>query len=102
MVVGVERDAEIAACPEIRERILRVQLPMTRDHDSVLEVPFREYVEQADLLSLETVRAGVLQEVVYSVVLKANAHPRKLIEAIRAHNEGHKVTLVIGKQEIDI
>ena len=52
--------------------------------------------------SVETVRAGVLQEVVYSVVMKKKAKPRELLEAIRERNDNHKVTLILGQQEIDI
>jgi len=48
------------------------------------------------------VRAGVLQEVVYSVVMKKKAKPRELLEAIRERNDNHKVTLILGQQEIDI
>ena len=51
---------------------------------------------------LETVRAGVLQEVVYSVVIKKSSNPKVLLEAIRTRNDNNKVTLVVGQQEIDV
>lgn len=87
---------------EIRERILRIQLPVDRDHETIFEEVFREYLVEENVVSLETVRAGVLQEVVYSVVLKKSTRPQLLIEAIRALNDNHKITLVLGQQEIDI
>ncbi len=86
----------------VRERILRIQLPVDRDHEVAFEEPFRKYIEEERLISVETVRAGVLQEVVYSVVLKRKVTPRELLEAIRGCNDNHKVTLVLGQQEIDI
>lgn len=87
---------------EVRERILRIQLPVDRDHEKAFEEPFRAHLEEFRIISMETVRAGVLQEVVYSVVLKKKAKPRELLEAIRQRNDNLKVTLVLGQQEIDI
>jgi uncharacterized membrane protein YhiD involved in acid resistance len=84
---------------EVRERILRIQLPVDRDHEKAFEEPFRAHLEEHRIISVETVRAGVLQEVVYSVVLKKKAKPRELLEAIRERNDNHKVTLILGQQE---
>ena len=87
---------------EVRERILRIQLPVDRDHEKAFEEPLRAHLEEHRIISVETVRAGVLQEVVYSVVLKKKAKPRELLEAIRERNDNQKVTLILGQQEIDI
>jgi uncharacterized membrane protein YhiD involved in acid resistance len=87
---------------EVRERILRIQLPVDRDHEALFEDPFRKFLDEQRIISVETVRAGVLQEVVYSVVLKKRVKPRELLEAVRALNDNQKVTLVLGQQEIDI
>ncbi len=87
---------------EVRERILRIQLPVDRDHEQAFEEPFRKHLEEFRIISVETVRAGVLQEVVYSVVLKKKASPQQLLEGIRTRNDNQKVTLILGQQEIDI
>ncbi len=87
---------------EVRERILRIQLPVDRDYEKAFEDPFREFLDEFRIISVETVRAGVLQEVVYSVVLRKKVEPRKLLEAVRQKNDNQKVTLVLGQQEIDI
>jgi hypothetical protein len=87
---------------EITERILRVQLPVNRDYELAFEGPFREHLEEYRVISLETVRAGVLQEVVLSVVLKRSTNPTALLEAVRAVNDNNKVTLVIGQQAVDL
>jgi hypothetical protein len=73
-----------------------------RDHEKAFEEPFRKHLDEYRIISVETVRAGVLQEVVYSVVLKKKARPQELLEDIRARNDNQKVTLVLGQQEIDI
>ena len=86
----------------MQERILRIQLPVDRDPAVVFEDPFREYLDEHRIISLETVRAGMLQEVIYSVVLRKGVAPATLLEAVRGANENQKVTLVLGQQEIDI
>ncbi len=87
---------------DITERILRVRFPADRDYERAFEEPFREHLEEHRVISVETVRGGTLQELVCSVVLKKGTTPSKLIEAIRAHNDNNKVTLVIGQQEVDL
>jgi hypothetical protein len=87
---------------EVRERILRIYFPVDRDYEKALFEPFRKYLEEYRVISVETVRAGVLQEVVYSVVVKRKVSPKELLEAVRAVNDNQKVTLVLGQQEVDI
>jgi hypothetical protein len=86
----------------VAERILRVRLPADRDYETVFEPIFAEYLSDSRLISVETVSAGVLQEAIYSVVLKSGAEPQKFLEAVRAVNDNHKVALVMGQQEVDL
>jgi hypothetical protein len=87
---------------DVRERILRVQLPANLNHEVALENPLREHVDEHRIIALETVRAGTLNEVVYSVVLKRNVSTQSLLDSIRLRNDNHKVTLILGQQEVDI
>jgi uncharacterized membrane protein YhiD involved in acid resistance len=87
---------------EITERILRIRFPVDRDYEKAFEEPFRAHLSEWRVISVETVRAGVLQEVVLSVVLKKSTNPTTLLEALRACNDNNKVTLVIGQQAIDL
>jgi uncharacterized membrane protein YhiD involved in acid resistance len=86
----------------VNERILRIRFPIDRDFEEAFEDVFREYLQEHRVISLETVRAGVLQEVVYSIVLRKNVAPRALLEAIRKKNDNNKVTLIVGQQEVDV
>ncbi|MFC1610868.1 DUF4956 domain-containing protein [Myxococcota bacterium] len=86
----------------VSERILRVRLPADRDYETTFEPVFREYATDSRLISVETVSAGILQEAVYSIVLKANVAPQKFLEAIREVNDNHKAALVMGQQEVDL
>ena len=86
----------------INERVLRVQMPVDRQYEKVLEEPFRKYLDDYRLISVETVRAGVLLEVIYSITLKKSQEPKDLLESIRKYNDNQKVSLVMGQQEIDL
>jgi hypothetical protein len=86
---------------EIRERILRVQMLASHNHEAVLEEPFLKLLEEYRIISIETVRAGALNEVVYSVVLKRGVSPQALLEAVRARNDNQKASLILGQQEVD-
>jgi len=86
----------------IRERILIVRVPSQLKHDEVFPEVFRKHLDEFNLISLETVGDGQLQEAVYSVVLKPRADADRFIEAVREANGSNKVTLVLGQQEIDL
>lgn len=86
---------------EITERILRIRFPVDQDYEAAFEEPFRKYLDEQRVISLETVSAGALQEAIYSVSLKKNTRPGELLEAIRARNGNQKVTLVLGQEEVD-
>ena len=86
----------------IRERILRVQMPVDRPYEKVMEEPLRKYVEDYRIISVQTVRAGVLLEVIYSITLKKDKEPKGLLESIRKFNDNQKVSLILGQQEIDL
>ena len=87
---------------EVTERILRIRFPTDRDYETAFEAPLRQFLEDYRVIALETVRAGVLQEVVLSVTLKPGTRPQELLEALRAKNDNNKVSLVLGQQEVDL
>jgi hypothetical protein len=87
---------------DVHERILRVQLPSNLNHEEALSEPFRQHTDEHRIVALETTRAGTLNEVVYSIVLKQRASTQALLDSIRSRNDNHKVTLILGQQEVDI
>lgn len=87
----------------IRERILIVRVPSQLRYDEVFAEVFRKFLDEFNLISLETVGEGAsLQEAVYSVVLKPRVETDRFIEAVREANGNNKVALVLGQQEIDL
>jgi hypothetical protein len=86
---------------EVSERILRIRFPMHQDYETAFDEPLRRFLQDYQMVSLETVRAGLLQEVVLSVTLKPETRPQALLEALRARNDNNKVTLALVQQEVD-
>lgn len=84
------------------ERILRLRMAVAGDAERVLEPVFEEWLQDSRLVSLETVAGGVLQELVYSVVLKPGTSPQALLEAVRAATDNNKAVLVMGQQDVDL
>ena len=86
----------------VTERILRIRFPADENYERAVEPVFHEQLSDSRLISVETVNAGVLQEMVYTVVLKPRTEPQSLLEAVRGVNGNHKVALVMGQQEVDL
>jgi uncharacterized membrane protein YhiD involved in acid resistance len=86
----------------LRERILIVRVACGADYKEVFAPVFREYLEEFNLISMETVGEAAYQEAVYSVVIKPSKAPNTFLEAVRGANGGLKASLVLGQQEIDL
>ncbi|PIQ28318.1 DUF4956 domain-containing protein [bacterium (Candidatus Blackallbacteria) CG17_big_fil_post_rev_8_21_14_2_50_48_46] len=87
---------------EMQERILRLRVPLEISSEEHFRAIFEQHLDSWRMISLETVHAGVLQELVYSVVLRSKSEPQQLLEALRQFNGNQKVTLVMGQQEVDL
>jgi uncharacterized membrane protein YhiD involved in acid resistance len=86
----------------LRERILIVRVPIGTDYEKTFAAVFHDYLEEYNLISMETVGEAEYQEAVYSVVLKPSKEPNKFLDAIREVNGHMKASLVLGQQEIDL
>lgn len=88
--------------PLAKERILRIQLPVDSNPEQSLAKVLDRHLKSWTLLSLETVRAGILQQAIYSVELQRDTKPGDLIDDIRKANDNNKVSLVLGERQVDI
>ncbi len=87
---------------DVSERMLRVRMPAGADPESLLDPVFRDHLEDARLVALETVSGGTLQELVYVVMLRNESSPHSFLESIREVNGNNKAALVMGQQEVDL
>lgn len=78
---------------------LQVRLPVEMDAEKAFAVPFAEALKHWRLLSLETVRAGVLQEASYEIVLKPGLSAQPLLDQLRQYNGNQKIVLWLAADQ---
>ena len=86
---------------DVQSQIVKVQLPAGQDY-SLLDDVFVRYTSHSQLVSLETVRAGALTEVMWAVKLKASTKPAELLAALQQRTGGQKVTVLTGYDRTDL
>jgi hypothetical protein len=86
----------------VQQQVLKIRLPADMTPERVLVDLFARYVNRSDLIAMETVQAGMLTELVYSVELKKPAEAQAFLAALSQVNNNNKVMLVTGAQEIDL
>ena len=84
------------------EVILKVHLPENLDYHSVFNDVFFRFLRDHSLLSVETIRAGTLLELVYSVQFKTDVRDADFLGALRAINGNNKVALLTGQENVNV
>lgn len=87
---------------EVREQLLKIRLPGDLRYESLCDDLFTQYLNRAELIAMETVQAGTLTELIFSVEIKKNAEVQAMFKAIRQLNGNNKVALVTGHREVDL
>lgn len=86
----------------LSSQLLRVRLPSDLPHAALFEGVFARYLHRYDLVAMETVQAGMLTELVYSVELRQPAEAQAFMNELRTLNDNNKVVLISGEQEVDL
>jgi len=86
----------------IPQQVLKVRLPSDIPPDVALREPFARFLNRYDLVAMETVQAGLLTELVYTVEMKRPTEAQALLAALSQVNNNNKVLLFTGAQEIDL
>jgi len=83
-------------------QILKIQVNNDVDFQKLFDDIFVKYTETSDLISVDSVRSGMLTELVYSVKLKKSSDNHKFLGAIKTLNGNLKVTLITGYNATDL
>jgi uncharacterized membrane protein YhiD involved in acid resistance len=90
----------------VKDQILKIRLPVDVGYDSRLfESTFAKYLHRFDLISVETVQAGTLtelMELMYDIKLKQRAKAGELLDEVRKLNHNNKVVLITGYHSVDL
>ena len=87
---------------EAASQLLKVRLPADLPYATLVEDVFARYLNRYELVAMETVQAGTLMELVYSVEAKRGADIQAFLRELAALNDNNKVVLVTGQQEVDL
>jgi uncharacterized membrane protein YhiD involved in acid resistance len=83
-------------------QILKVQVPNTAAFDSLFDDLFLKYTSSSELISVDTVRAGMLTELTYSVGMKKQGQIQEFLAALKGLNGNNRVTLIAGYNSTDL
>lgn len=80
----------------VESHIVKVQVPAGGDYSAALDSVFVEHTTDAELVSIESIRGGALNELLYSVRLKSGVGPGDLVTALQGVTDGQKATVLTG------
>lgn len=87
---------------DLTSKILKIQVTNKTNYDKLFDDVFAKHTKMSDLISVDSVRSGMLTELIYSVDLKKGTETNEFLNAIKKLNDNHKVTLVTGYNTTDL
>ncbi len=83
-------------------QILKVQVPNNVQFDTFFDSLFLQFTSSSELISVDSVRGGMLTELTYSVGLKKESKIQEFLAEIRKLNGNNPVTLIAGYNSTDL
>ena len=87
---------------DVREQILKIRLQGDIRYEQLFDPVFSRYLGRVNLIAVETVQAGLLTELVYSIEFKRRVNVQTFMEELRKLNNNNKVALLTGHNEFDL
>lgn len=87
---------------EMSSQILRIQVPNEAPFDTLFDRAFAKYTRSSELVSVDSVRSGMLTELIYSIGLKKPDQIHEFIAEIRNLNGHNPVMLTAGYNGTDL
>jgi uncharacterized membrane protein YhiD involved in acid resistance len=87
---------------EAASQILKIQLPNNVEFDRLFDDVFVKYTRASDLISVDSVRSGMLTELIYSIGLKRSANTQAFLADVKRLSGNNKVTLIAGYNNSDL
>jgi hypothetical protein len=79
--------------PSRASHFLRIRVTNDIDYDTAFSEIFERCLDQFDLLSVETIQAGMMTELRYSVCMKEGCKPSDLVTGVQIANGNNRVLL---------
>lgn len=87
---------------EMSSQILRVQVPNGVAFDTLFDAPFLKYTHSSELISVDSIHSGMLNELTYSIGMKSASQIQLFLTEIKQLNGNNKVTLIAGYNSTDL
>ncbi|WP_250214901.1 DUF4956 domain-containing protein [Acrocarpospora catenulata] len=86
----------------VRRQVVKVQVPADEDYTHAIQDVLVRHTDEFELVSMESVRAGALTELMYTVKIKKGHEPADLLTELRDRNHGQSVTVLTGYDQTDL
>lgn len=86
----------------VQRQVVKVQVPSDDDYTHVIQDVLIQHTDEFELVSMESIRAGALTELMYTVKIKKGGEPSAVIAALRERNHGQSVTVLTGYDQTDL
>ena len=86
----------------ISSQILKIQLNNDTDFEHLFDKTFLDHTSHSELISVDSVRSGMLTELVYSVTLKPDVNKQQFLSSIKHLNGNLNVSLLTGYNSTDL
>ncbi len=83
-------------------QLFKIQLPSEDGFEGHLDALLLRYTDESSLVSVDSVRGGLLTEITYSIRLKKGAALSDLVRDAQAVNGAQKVTVLTGYGQNDL
>lgn len=87
---------------KVVSQILKVQVPVEASFDSLFDPTFLKFTSSSELISVDSVHNGMLNELTYSVGLKPKASVQEFLADIKRLNGNNRVSLIAGYNATDL
>jgi len=87
---------------KLSNQILRVYVPGDEAFNDLFENIFLKYTHSSELIAVDTVQSGTMNELTYSIGLKKPGMADAFIAEIKKVNNNNKVTLITGYNGTDL
>jgi len=83
-------------------QVLKVQVTNDAPFDTLFNDLFVKYTDTSELISVDSVRGGMLTELTYSVGLKEAGQMQEFLSEVKKLNGNNRVTLIAGHNSTDL
>ena len=83
-------------------QILKIQVPNNAPFDTLFDAVFLEHTSTSELISVDSVRSGMLTELTYNVGLKREGKVQEFLAEVRKLNGNNQVILLTGYNSADL